>query len=165
MCASYRLDRSGSAEQSHSCGTSGSRVSLWASGWKATGKWRTVSDAESALLDGNLSAEPSFLGGGDLDDSDAAVLGGSLHFLSAEEEAVRGHRAGMVTDLAPAEGKNGRGGWRRTSWVTSLSEFEEAGVGVTKSGAQQCEAFVVSVLPSCQSLGREDVKGRGLAGM
>ena len=69
-----------------------------------------TSDAESTLLGGDLGAESSFLGGGDLENFAEAVLEGRAHLLCTEVKAVRSHRAGMVADPVPH--------WaRRPSWV------------------------------------------------
>ena len=72
-----------------------------------------VPDAETAFLDG-VCLEPSTFSDGHLDDSRKAVLERSLRPLRTKE-AVWGHRASMIADLAQsvAETKKDRNcGWR-----------------------------------------------------
>ena len=82
-----------------------------------------VSDAESALLDGGLGAEPNFPGDGDMDDSTERPVAGDWS------------RTIFVMDLS------GR--------VHLLVEPAEAQVQGTEGGAQKSESFVVSSLPTC----------------
>ena len=64
-----------------------------------------------------------------------------------------------VTDVAPAEAEakeDEGGGWRRTSWVMSLSSASSiswsfAEVRGTEGGAWKRKVIVVSNLPSCQA--------------
>ena len=98
---------------------------------------------------------------GDLNDSPGGVLEGDLHLLCAEEEALRRHRASMVTDLAPAEAEakedegGGRGlvadelGQKSLGSTPSFSaSLRRQKSGRTESSAQNSEALVVSNLPS-----------------
>ena len=57
---------------------------------RGEGGERWVSDAESDHLDGDLGAEPSFLGDGDLSDSTDTLLEEGLHFLGPEVKAGQG---------------------------------------------------------------------------
>ena len=69
---------------------------------KAAVEWRTgVPDAETAFFfDGRLCSEPSPPSDGDPNSSATTLLEGGLHCLGVEE-AVWGHRAGVVAALAP----------------------------------------------------------------
>ena len=69
-----------------------------------------IFDAETTFFDGGLCSERRLLCVVDLGDSAGAELEGSLHFEGTEEEATRGHRAGMMAGLTrgKSEGRRGR---------------------------------------------------------
>ena len=120
-----------------------------------------VSYAESVLLDGDLGAEPSFLGDGDVDDSAKAVSERGLFCLGAEEKAVRPGMAGTIRGRREGGARAVARDWRRTSWVVSLwarSSFSwslrRQISGATEGGSHKSEAFVVSSLPPCRILKR-----------